>query len=279
MKKKTFQIYILLLFCLLITACRTAEEKTEKERRKPAKDITIISEPKTKPEKKPSNTSQGKQADRPVEKKNILIALDPGHQSETVDMSALEPNAPGSDVMKAKATGGTTGRYTDIPEYQLNLDIALAVRDELTAQGYDVIMTRENNETAVSNAERASLANEADADISVRIHANGSEDPGSNGALALIGSSENPYVGQLYNDSRRLAEAILHSYCGATGMYNLGIQTNDTMTGINWSKIPVVILEMGFMTNEQDDRNMADNAYRQKMISGIAAGINSYYGY
>ncbi len=43
-----------------------------------------------------------------------------------------------------------------------------------------------------------------------------------------------------------------------------GIQVNDTMTGINWSKIPVIILEMGFMTNQQDDLNMADSAYRQK---------------
>ena len=62
-------------------------------------------------------------------------------------------------------------------------------------------------------------------------------------------------------------------------MQNLGIQTNDTMTGINWSKIPVVILEMGFMTNEQDDNNMADESYREKMAEGITAGINAYYGH
>lgn len=72
-------------------------------------------------------------------------------------MSASEPNAPGSDIMKMKATGGTSGRFSGIPEYQLNLDIALAVRDQLTSLGYDVIMTREDNNTAISNAERASL--------------------------------------------------------------------------------------------------------------------------
>ncbi len=214
-----------------------------------------------------------------TQKKDILIAIDPGHQGWDIDMSDLEANAPGSEVMKAKATEGTSGQYSGIPEFQLNLDVALLVRDRLVDQGYDVIMTRENNETAISNAERASLANDMEADISVRIHANGSEDPGTNGALVLIGSAENPYVGDLYENSRRLGESVLNAYCSRTGMQNLGIQMNDTMTGINWSKIPVIILELGFMTNKQDDLNMADPDYRMKMSDGIVEGINTYYGY
>ncbi len=282
MKKRTLRAGVLLLCVLFFAGCRSAEEQTDNKEPVPAskeeKDVIVIAgsdieteEPEIqKPEEIP--TAQ-------PEKKGILIALDPGHQGETVDMSASEPNAPGSDVMKMKATAGTRGSYTGIPEYQLNLDIALEVRSQLTEQGYDVIMTREDNNTAISNAERASLANDAGADISVRIHANGSESPEASGALVLIGSAENPYVGHLYNDSFRLAETLLDTYCGATGMANLGIQANDTMTGINWSRIPVVILEMGFMTNEQDDYNMADEAYRQKMVEGIVAGINTYYGY
>lgn len=53
----------------------------------------------------------------------------------------------------------------------------------------------------------------------------------------------------------------------------------DTMTGINWSQIPVVILEMGFMTNQQDDTNMSDATYRELMVDGIVDGINAYYGF
>ena len=120
-------------------------------------------------------------------------------------------------------------------------------------------------------------ANEAGADIAVRIHANGSEDQAVNGALVLIGSEENPYVGDLYENSLKLGTAVLDSYCQETGMNNLGVQTNDTMTGINWSDIPVIILEMGFMTNEQDDLNMADDDYRIRMAEGIANGIDAYY--
>ena len=192
-------------------------------------------------------------------------------------MSDLEPNAPGSSEMKTKATEGTQGRFSGVAEYQLNLDISLMLREALEEQGYQVILTREDNDTAISNAERAQMANDAGADIAVRIHANGSEDSSTNGALALIGSQTNPYVGALYDDSYHLAQCILENYCSSTGMRNQGIQTNDTMTGINWSRIPVMILEMGFMSNEQDDRNMQDDTYRQKMIEGIVNGITAYY--
>lgn len=211
-----------------------------------------------------------------AEKKGVLISIDPGHQSPQVDMSSKEPNAPGSDVMKTKATGGTSGRYSGLAEYELNLEIALQLREKLEVQGYDVIMTRENNETAISNAERARLANEVDADMAIRIHANGSEDTDANGALVLIGSEENPYVGNLYWQSSMLGQAVLDAYCEATGMQNLGVQFNDTMTGINWSQIPVIILEMGFMTNQKDDLNMADPVYQGKMVEGIVNGVNIY---
>ena len=210
--------------------------------------------------------------------KGITVALDPGHQAPDVDMSGQEPNAPGSSVMKTKATGGTSGTTTGVPEYQLNLDIALQVRDLLKAEGYAVVMTREDNETAISNAERATLANESGASVMVRIHANGSEDPGASGALALVGSSSNPYVGSLYGESSRLAEDVLSAYCSATGMADNGVITSDTMTGINWSSIPVMILEMGFMTNPSDDTNMEDPEFQKKMAEGIAQGIQNYFG-
>ncbi len=208
--------------------------------------------------------------------RQFVVALDPGHQGPNVDMSAKEENAPGSGVMKQRATTGTTGRYSGLPEYQLNLDIALKVRERLMQQGVEVVMTREDNDAAISNQERAKLANDAGADISVRIHANGSETPDHSGALCLVMSGENPYVGNLYNESSQLAQDVLDSYCAATGFQSQGIKENDTMTGINWSQVPVVILEMGFMTNEQDDLAMADAAFQEKMADGIAEGILKY---
>lgn len=273
--RKITVVALLLSTALLSAGCTEQEEKK-------AEDLVIeLPEEKTKIEdtqinnKSDSKEAENKEFQNP-DKKDILISIDPGHQSPLIDMSDQEPNAPGSDVMKRKATGGTSGTYSGLDEYELNLEISLLLRDRLKEQGYDVIMTREDNETAISNAERAELANEAGADIAVRIHANGSEDSSVNGALVLIGSAENPYVGGLYDQSYSLGQSVLDAYCESTGMKNLGVQTNDTMTGINWSKIPVIILEMGFMTNEQDDLNMADPEYQVKMADGIVKGINAY---
>ena len=207
-----------------------------------------------------------------------VVAIDPGHQGSWVDMSAQEPSAPGSVERKAKATTGTQGRYTGVPEYQLNLDISLALQKELENRGYRVVMTRTDNDTAISNAERALKAYDEGGEIYVRIHANGSDDGSVNGALGMTSSYDNAYVADLAEDSYRLTDCILNAYCEKTGFANLGIQYHDDMTGINWSKIPVMILEMGFMTNEHDDTAMQDAEMQINMVNGIADGIDRYFG-
>lgn len=207
----------------------------------------------------------------------LVVAIDPGHQGSWVNMSDLEPLAPGSSEMKAKATTGTQGPFSGKAEYELNLEISLLLRSELEARGYEVILTREDNDAAISNSERALMAYEQGGDIYVRIHANGSDDPGVNGALAMVPSASNPYVGYLADDSYLLADCILDSYCAKAGFSSLGIQYYDNMTGINWSKLPVMILEMGFMTNQSDDLRMADASVQQTMAEGIADGIDSYF--
>lgn len=206
-----------------------------------------------------------------------IIGIDPGHQSESVDMSALEPNGPGSSEMKAKCTSGTQGTYSGVPEYQLNLEVSLQLKDELEQRGYQVVMTRTDNETAISNMERAQYAAAQGAEIYVRIHANGDDSHTASGALTMSPSQNNPYIPQLFEQSDRLSRCIIDSYCAATGFQNLGIQYTDTMTGINWSTVPVTILEMGFMTSQNDDLKMNDAEFQKTMVQGIANGIDSYF--
>lgn len=207
------------------------------------------------------------------------IAIDPGHQSFEVNMSEKEPLGPGSSEMKAKASTGTTGKYTGVPEYELNLNISKKLRTELSKRGYEVVLTREDNTTAISNKERALLAYDEGADIYVRIHANGSEDSSVHGAMTMVPSKNNPFVADLYEESYKLGQSVIDAYCEATGMENDGVHFYDNMTGINWSKLPVIILEMGYMSNEGDDRNMQDAAYQEKMTEGIADGIDAYFGF
>ena len=206
-----------------------------------------------------------------------IVGIDPGHQSENVDMSATEPNGPGSSTMKAKASTGTSGSFSGLPEYQLNLDVSLLLKDILEQRGYQVVMTRTDNDTAISNKERAELVASQGAEICVRIHANGDDSADASGALTMCPSQQNPYVSSLYDSSNRLSQCIIDSYCAATGFQNRGIIYTDSMTGINWSTIPVTILEMGFMTNQNDDLKMADSSFQQTMAEGIANGIDAYF--
>lgn len=206
------------------------------------------------------------------------VGIDPGHQGPNVDMSDLEANGPGSSEMKARATSGTQGAFSGLPEYQLNLDVSLKLKSILEKRGYQVILTRTDNDTAISNKERAEYVAREGADIYVRIHANGSDSPENSGALAISPSSSNPYVAPLYEDSNRLSRCILDAYCSSTGFADLDVMYSDTMTGINWSSVPVTIIEMGFMTNENDDRQMSDPAFQDVMAEGIADGIDGYFG-
>ena len=91
----------------------------------------------------------------------------------------------------------------------------------------------------------------------------------ASGALTMSPSQNNPYIPQLFDQSNRLSQCIVDSYCAATGFQNLGIQYTDTMTGINWSTIPVTILEMGFMTSRDDDLKMNDVEFQKTMVQGI----------
>ena len=204
-----------------------------------------------------------------------IIVIDPGHQKR--GDSHTEPNGPGSNEMKARVTGGTRGRTTGVYEYELNLTIGLALRKELEDRGYTVYMTRETHDVNISNKERAEFANDKNADITVRIHANGAENTSANGASVLVPSSSNRYVARLAGDSNRLGQSILDSYCSATGMRSQGVQANDTMTGINWCEMPVTILEMGYMTNSSDDTKMSQSDFQKKMVQGIADGIDHYF--
>ena len=206
-----------------------------------------------------------------------IVGIDPGHQGENVDMSATEPNGPGSSTMKAKASTGTSGSFSGLPEYQLNLDVSLLLKDILEQRGYQVVMTRTDNDTAISNKERAELVASQGAEICVRIHANGDDSAAVSGALTMCPSQQNPYVSSLYDSSNKLSKCIVDSYCAATGFQNRGIIYTDTMTGINWSTIPVTIVEMGFMTNQSDDLKMADSSFQQTMAEGIANGIDAYF--
>lgn len=210
--------------------------------------------------------------------RQFTVCIDPGHQGSWVDMSAQEPMAPGSSQTKNKATTGTSGNYSKVPEYQVNLEVSLVLQKELASRGYKVVMTREDNDKAISNKERAEFATSANADITIRIHANSDNSPSAAGALTMAPTSSNTYLDKdIIEKSNTLASCVIDSYCNATGLANKGVISADNLTGTNWSTIPVAVLEMGFMSNQKDDLYITDSANHETMARGIADGIDAYF--
>ncbi|MDR1061310.1 MAG: N-acetylmuramoyl-L-alanine amidase [Clostridiales bacterium] len=202
-----------------------------------------------------------------------IVAIDPGHQQK--QNSDKEPVAPNSSVKKAKVTSGTAGAATGTAEYIITLDVGLKLRDLLVSQGATVVMTRDRHDVDVSNVERAKIGNDAGADIAVRLHADGSADSSVKGISMLVPSAD--YVGRALADtSAEAGSTVLSAVISKTGAKNRGVVKRDDMTGFNWSTVPCILIEMGFMSNADEDRLLNSPEYQDKLAHGLCDGIAAF---
>ena len=211
-----------------------------------------------------------------LSKEKYIVCLDPGHQ--TKGNPALEEIAPNSDKKKAKVTTGTRGIVTKKYESELMLEIALKLKTSLESKGYKVIMTRTKNDVDISNKERAIFANDSKADVYIRLHADGSENKNAAGASVLTSSPKNKYTTKVQKESEKFSKILLEEYVKATRAKNRGLIYRDDLTGTNWATVPNTLIELGFMSNAEEDKKLSEKDYQDKIVKGLVNGIDRYLG-
>ena len=203
------------------------------------------------------------------------IALDPGQQKSAMDDK--EPVGPGASDTTAKMSYGATSVTTGKREYEWSLPFTLRLKAELEARGYEVVLTREEADVMISNAERAQFVNESGAEVYISIQADAASNKDAKGIYTQIPSPSNAYVGNLYNDCKTLAKEIQNNLIAETGTRDRGVQEIDKLASINYSKVPVAVLQLGFMSNKEEDGNLWSEEYQDKMIKAICDGIDTYF--
>ena len=206
-----------------------------------------------------------------------MVVLDPGHDLRA--NGATEPIGPGSATRKIKDGGGTHGVVSGLTEAELNLRVALRLRTLLERAGVRVVMTRtEPVGTSIGNVARARIANRAGAALFLRIHADGSTDPSARGTHTLHPALRRGWTDDVYATSKRAARIVQMELVRALGFPDRGLQERSDFTGFNWADVPVILVEMGFMTNSIEDRLLAKPSYQRRAAVGLCRGALRYLG-
>lgn len=180
-----------------------------------------------------------------VANQRVLIVIDPGH-------GGRDPGAIG--------IGGL--RETDIV-----LEVSLRVAELLQQNGAEIILTRAD-EREVGLEPRVALANRANADIFVSIHAN---------AISMSRPDVNGVETYFYSSAagRELSAYLLDSLLEATGMNNRGVKEARFFV-LRRTNMPASLVELGFVTGAEDAPRLADSNFRELLAKAVARGILQY---
>ena len=207
-------------------------------------------------------------------RRTFVVVIDPGHQGRADNRQ--EPIGPGSTTSKPSVASGTEGVVTHNPENVINLAVSLMLRDILvTRPDLRIVMIRTTPNVDIPNSERAKIAAREHADLFIRVHCDGVNDPKVHGLLTMV-PAENKWTKPIFAASAKAGRLVQDATLAATGAKDRGILKVGNMSGFNWSTVPSVIVEMGVMTNVADDHKLADPAYQRKLAAGMARGVVEY---
>ncbi len=172
-----------------------------------------------------------------------------------------------------RASGCT---YGGLMEKSLTLAIAKYAAAELASVGATVLMTRKDDSNP-SLTERPELANRNRADLFVSIHINSPGGGGSNPSGTEI------YYHKSNALSKLLGECIMAQMQTNAKLPNLGVKSDRVLyqsglAVLRYSKVPAVLVEVGFITNARDRAKMTSASFQQAAARSIAEGIRRYLG-
>jgi len=171
---------------------------------------------------------------------NFVMVIDPGHGGEDIGMSR-----------------------DSVLEKEVTMDICSKLKIMLEGQGYEVIMTR-NDDTRMSKEERVAAANSTEADLLVSVHCSYSKDNTFSGAASHYKADS--------KESAYLAENIQAALIKETGAEDLGF-AEGSYTIITDTEMPAVLVEVGYLSNTQETDALAQDSYQNDTAKGIAKGI------
>jgi len=185
--------------------------------------------------------------------KTTLVVIDPGHGGEDFGTRSL-----------------SKPKYH---EKSLNLTTSLALNDYLQKMGYKTYMTRSKDEF-IALQRRAEAANEYQADLFVSVHYNSAPAKEADGIEIFYYKSNDDK--ERSSASRRLASSILSQVITMTHANSRGIK-HGNFAVIRETKMPAILIEGGFLTNEEEMAKIKDPAYVKSIAWGIAKGIEAYF--
>ena len=210
-----------------------------------------------------------------------VVGIDPGH-------NGLNYSAPGViDAPVFNGTGDepcdTTGTATDsgYTEAQFNFNVATDLQADLQAEGATVVLTRSNNAgVGPCVTTRAAIINDAHADVSVDIHADGGPTDGR-GFAVLEPTADGPNDGVIAS-SDAFAATLRNAFAAGTPMpvstYDGvdGLQPRNDLAGLNLTTVPKVLIECGNMRNATDAALLVSPAFQEEAAAAMAQAITSY---
>lgn len=201
------------------------------------------------------------------------VCIDAGHGGGS-DLT-LTPIGPGSSDMQYVEPGGTSGVVTGVEESAVTLAVALLLRDKLRDQGITVVMVREDDSRCYSSEERAEVANSCNADIFLRLHCDGSDSSEPSGFSTLI-PGYNEWTADIVDSSAQVANLMHPIIVAETGARDAGIVERTDLAGFNFCKVPVVLFEMGFMSNPEEDQRLCSSEYQETLAQAICDATVAY---